>query len=139
MRRIGRIIGRSDDMLIIRGVNVFPSQIEELIVKEPRLSPHYLLVVSRVDRLDELEVRVEPRTTLTAAEAHQLANELRHKIKEWVGVTVTVTPVIPGGIERVTVGKARRVIDNRPKVSEAGVQARGEKATSKSNIKTHAH
>jgi phenylacetate-CoA ligase len=121
MRRIGRIIGRSDDMLIIRGVNVFPSQIEELIVKDPRLSPHYLLVVSRVDRLDELEVRVEPRTTFTAAEGDQLANELRQKIKGWVGVTASVTPVPPGSIERVSVGKARRVIDNRPKIRSSGV------------------
>ena len=139
MRRIGRIIGRSDDMLIIRGVNVFPSQIEELIVKDPRLSPHYLLVVSRVDRLDELEVRVEPRMSLTAAEGHQLANELRQKIKGWVGVTASVTPVPPGSIERVSIGKARRVIDNRPKVNETGVQARGEKASPKSKVKTHAH
>jgi phenylacetate-CoA ligase len=121
MRRIGRIIGRSDDMLIIRGVNVFPSQIEELIVKDPRLSPHYLLVVSRVDRLDELEVRVETRTNLSAAEGHQLANEIRHQIKGWVGVTATVTPVPPGTIERVTVGKARRVIDNRPQTRSSGV------------------
>jgi phenylacetate-CoA ligase len=121
MRRIGRIIGRSDDMLIIRGVNVFPSQIEELIVKNPRLSPHYLLVVSRVDRLDELEVRVEPRIALSPAEEHQLANELRQQIKAWVGVTASVTPVPPGSIERVVVGKARRVIDNRPKVRSSGV------------------
>ena len=68
MRRIGRIMGRSDDMLIIRGVNVFPSQIEELIVKDPRLSPHYQLVVSRAGRLDELEVRIEPRTTPSKSE-----------------------------------------------------------------------
>jgi phenylacetate-CoA ligase len=121
MRRIGRIIGRSDDMLIIRGVNVFPSQIEELIVKDPRLAPHYLLVVSRVDRLDELEVRVETRTTVTDAEGHQLANELRQKIKGWVGVTASVTPVAPGSIERVNVGKARRVVDNRPKIRSSGV------------------
>jgi phenylacetate-CoA ligase len=139
MRRIGRIIGRSDDMLIIRGVNVFPSQIEELIVRDPRLSPHYLLVVSRVDRLDELEVRVETRINLSAAEGHQLANELRQQIKGWVGVTATVTPVPPSSIERVTVGKARRVIDNRPKMNETGVQARGEKASPQSKIKTHAH
>jgi phenylacetate-CoA ligase len=137
MRRIGRIIGRSDDMLIIRGVNVFPSQIEELIVKDPRLSPHYLLVVSRVDRLDELEVRVETRTNLTAAEGHELANELHQQIKGWVGVTASVTPVPPGNIERVTVGKARRVIDNRPKVGDIGVQARGEKATSRNPTGTH--
>jgi phenylacetate-CoA ligase len=122
MRRIGRIIGRSDDMLIIRGVNVFPSQIEELVVKDPRLSPHYLLVVSRVDRLDELEVKVETRTALSAAEGHQLANELRQQIKGWVGVTAAVTLVPPGSIERVTIGKARRVIDNRPKVRSSGVR-----------------
>jgi len=137
MRRIGRIIGRSDDMLIIRGVNVFPSQIEELIVKDPRLSPHYLLVVSRTDRLDELEVRVEPRTSLSAAENHQLANELRQKIKEWVGVTASVTPVPPGSIERVSVGKARRVIDNRPKVSEVDVESRGGKKASRNPTETH--
>jgi phenylacetate-CoA ligase len=137
MRRIGRIIGRSDDMLIIRGVNVFPSQIEELIVKDPRLSPHYLLVVSRVDRLDELEVRVELRTTLSAAEGHQLAIELRQKIKGWVGVTASVTPVPPGSIERVSVGKARRVIDNRPKVSELGVETRGGKKAARNPTGTH--
>ena len=137
MRRIGRIIGRSDDMLIIRGVNVFPSQIEELIVKDPRLSPHYLLVVSRVDRLDELEVRVEPRTTLSAAEEHQLANELRQQIKGWVGVTASVTSVPPGSIERVTIGKARRVIDNRPKVGDNGVESRGEKAAARNPTGAH--
>jgi phenylacetate-CoA ligase len=137
MRRIGRIIGRSDDMLIIRGVNVFPSQIEELMVKDPRLSPHYLLVVSRVDRLDELEVRVETRTNLSAVEGHRLANELRQQIKGWVGVTASVTPVPPGSIERVSVGKARRVIDNRPQVGDIGVQARGEKNAGRNPTGTH--
>jgi phenylacetate-CoA ligase len=137
MRRIGRIIGRSDDMLIIRGVNVFPSQIEELIVKNPRLSPHYLLVVSRVDRLDELEVRVEPRIALSPAEENQLANELRQQIKAWVGVTASVTPVPLGSIERVVVGKARRVVDNRPKVGEIGVHARAEKTAGRNPTGTH--
>jgi phenylacetate-CoA ligase len=137
MRRIGRIIGRSDDMLIIRGVNVFPSQIEELIVKDPRLSPHYQLVVSRLDRLDELEVKIEPRTTLTAAEGQQLANELGRKIKEWVGVTASVTPVAAGSIERVSVGKARRVIDNRPKVNEPGVESRDGKKVARNPTGTH--
>jgi len=117
MRRIGRIIGRSDDMLIIRGVNVFPSQIEELIVKDPRLSPHYLLVVTRSGRLDELEVRIESRTMLNKSEEQQLADDLRQQIKNWVGVTASLTIVTPGSIERVAIGKARRVIDNRPKVN----------------------
>jgi phenylacetate-CoA ligase len=105
-------------MLIIRGVNVFPSQIDELIVKHPKLSPHYLLVVSRVGHLDELEVRVEPRITLSQPEEQQLANELRQQIKGWIGVTASVTAVPPGNIERVLVGKARRVIDKRPKSSD---------------------
>ena len=131
MRRIGRIVGRSDDMLIIRGVNVFPSQIEELIVKHPKLSPHYLLVVSRVDRLDELEVRVEARVTLSQTEELQLANELRHQIKNWVGVTAAVTPVPPGNIERVVVGKAKRVIDKRPKSKDVS-NDRGSKEPARS-------
>jgi phenylacetate-CoA ligase len=138
MRRIGRIMGRSDDMLIIRGVNVFPSQIEELILKDARLSPHYQLVVSRVDRLDELEVRVEPRRTSSKTEEQELANDLCHQIKNWVGVTSSVSVVPPGSIERVVVGKARRVIDKRPKASDAGVQPRGEKAGAGGAIKTHA-
>ncbi|HEX4202428.1 MAG TPA: phenylacetate--CoA ligase PaaK, partial [Chthoniobacterales bacterium] len=138
MRRIGRIMGRSDDMLIIRGVNVFPSQIEELIVKNPRLSPHYQLVVSRIDRLDELEVKIEPRTTPSKGEEQVLANDLRQQIKNWVGVTASVSVVAPGSIERVVVGKARRVIDNRPKSSSAGAQPRGEKSSAQSAIETHA-
>jgi len=113
-------------MLIIRGVNVFPSQIEELMVKDPRLSPHYQLVVSRSGRLDELEVRIESRTTLDKTEQQQLANDLRQQIKDWVGVTAATTIVPPGAIERVVVGKARRVIDNRPKLTDAGVQPRNE-------------
>ena len=119
MRRIGRIMGRSDDMLIIRGVNVFPSQIEELIVKDARLSPHYQLLVSRVDRLDELEVKVEARRTPNKAEEQALANDLCRQIKNWVGVTTSISVVPPGSIERVVIGKAKRVIDKRPKVKES--------------------
>jgi phenylacetate-CoA ligase len=137
MRRIGRIVGRSDDMLIIRGVNVFPSQIEELLVKDPRLSPHYLLVVSRTGRLDELEVRIEPRTKPSKTEEQQLANDLRHQIKNWVGVTASITVVPPGSIERVVIGKARRVIDRRPKAKAVGIQ-RGEQVTPQSATNTHA-
>jgi phenylacetate-CoA ligase len=122
MRRIGRIVGRSDDMLIIRGVNVFPSQIEELILKNPLLSPHYQLVVSRAGRLDDLEVKIEPRTTTNKSEEQALANDLCQQIKNWVGVTASVSVVAPGSIERVVIGKARRVVDNRPPVRSSGVQ-----------------
>jgi phenylacetate-CoA ligase len=138
MRRIGRIVGRSDDMLIIRGVNVFPSQIEELILKDPRLSPHYQLVVSRAGRLDDLEVKIEPRTTPNKSEEQALANELCHQIKNWIGVTASVSVVAPGRIERVVIGKARRVVDNRPKTSGTGTQSRGEKTEAQSAIETHA-
>jgi phenylacetate-CoA ligase len=116
MRRIGRIIGRSDDLLIIRGVNVFPSQIEELILRDVRLAPHYHLVVSREGRMDALEVRVELRREIGEAEQERVSSDLRHQIKCWVGVTATVTLAPPGSIERVVVGKARRVIDRRPRL-----------------------
>jgi phenylacetate-CoA ligase len=115
MRRMARITGRSDDMLIIRGVNVFPSQIEELILKAPALSAHYELEVSRPRHLDELEVHVEPKPEFApAGEAawSRAARELEHHIKSVVGVTVRVVLVPPGAIER-SGGKAKRVIDRR--------------------------
>jgi phenylacetate-CoA ligase len=117
MRRMARITGRSDDMLIIRGVNVFPSQIEELILRSPSLSGHYQLEVSRPRYLDELEVRVEPKRELAqAAEAarRRVAGELERHIKSFVGVTARVVVVAPGAIER-SAGKAKRVVDLRPK------------------------
>lgn len=116
MRRIGKITCRSDDMLIIRGVNVFPSQIEELILKMPALAPHYQLIVSRDGHLDSLAVTGElrdpsqPQDTIAS-----LARELEHNIKTFVGVTTKVTLVPPDGIERTQTGKAKRVIDQRPK------------------------
>jgi phenylacetate-CoA ligase len=116
MRRIGRILGRTDDMLIIRGVNVFPSQIEELILKEPLFAPQYQLVVSRADRLDELEVRVEVRQANDMDEESRLTDQLQHQIKAWVGVSCSVTVLPPESIERVVIGKAKRVIDRRPKL-----------------------
>jgi phenylacetate-CoA ligase len=116
MRRIGRILGRTDDMLIIRGVNVFPSQIEELILKEPLFAPQYQLVVSRADRLDEMEVRVEVRQANDMDEESRLADQLQHQIKAWVGVSCSVTVLPPESIERVVIGKAKRVIDRRPKL-----------------------
>ncbi|RDK09707.1 phenylacetate--CoA ligase PaaK [Cupriavidus lacunae] len=121
MRRIGKITGRSDDMLIIRGVNVFPSQIEELILKSPALAPQYQLVVTRDGHLDELEVRVEARpersASLCADDRATLERELKEQIKTYVGVTTHVQVVDAEGIERTTVGKARRVLDMRPKVT----------------------
>ena len=103
MRRMERISGRSDDMLIIRGVNVFPSQIEELILKQPGLSPHYVLEVSKEGPLDHLTVVVEGDAGATAG--------LRHSIKSYIGVSADVKI---GTIER-SIGKAKRVIDKRPK------------------------
>jgi len=119
MRRLAKIAGRSDDMLIIRGVNVFPGQIEELVLKAPSLSPHYQLEVSRPRHLDELAVRVEPSAAFAAAGAaawSRAARELEHHIKSYVGVTARVAVVAPGTIER-SAGKARRVIDSRPRSS----------------------
>ncbi|WP_316153760.1 phenylacetate--CoA ligase PaaK [Cupriavidus sp. BIC8F] len=121
MRRIGKITGRSDDMLIIRGVNVFPSQIEELILKTPALAPQYQLVVTRDGHLDKLEVRVEARpgtsAPLCADDRATLERELKAQIKTYVGVTTRVQVMDADGIERTTVGKARRVLDMRPKVT----------------------
>ncbi|HEX5345274.1 MAG TPA: phenylacetate--CoA ligase PaaK [Duganella sp.] len=115
MRRIGKITGRSDDMLIIRGVNVFPTQIEELICRMPKLAPQYQLVVSRDGHLDQLEVRAELRPGTAGSEVESLANELQQRIKTNVGVSTKVTLLPPDGIERTLTGKARRVIDQRPK------------------------
>jgi phenylacetate-CoA ligase len=118
MRRIGRIKGRSDDMLIIRGVNVFPSQIEAVLAQEGRLASHYVLEVRRPARLDELDVRVEVRAEFAgivgAEEQRALARRAEHLIKAHVGVTANVRITPPGTIER-SQGKAKRVIDLRPK------------------------
>ena len=118
MRRIERIKGRSDDMLIIRGVNVFPSQIEAVLIKEEQLAPHYVLEVRRDGPLDALAVLIETRAELsgklTADQNAALARKAEQLIKGFVGVTATVRVVEPGTIER-SQGKAKRVIDRRPK------------------------
>lgn len=114
MRRIERIKGRSDDMLIIRGVNVFPSQIESVLATIPELAPHYILEVSRPAQLDELEVVVETRSETGVDAAAALARRAEHLIKALVGVTSAVRAEGPGAVER-SQGKARRVIDKRPK------------------------
>jgi phenylacetate-CoA ligase len=119
MRRIGKITGRSDDMLIIRGVNVFPTQIEELILKMPQLAPIYQIVVSRDGHMDKMEVYAESRadrSALPQSESEALGRALQHNIKTHVGVTTRVTIVGANQIERSVVGKARRVVDKRPKI-----------------------
>jgi phenylacetate-CoA ligase len=114
MRRMARITGRSDDMLIIRGVNVFPTQIEELLLKLKGLTPHYLLEVNREAHLDALTVNVECAADVESnvAERERLSQILQSQIKERVGVTAHITVCGPGSIER-SIGKARRVIDKR--------------------------
>jgi phenylacetate-CoA ligase len=116
MRRMGRITGRSDDMLIIRGVNVFPSQVEEQVLQMPALAPHYQLVVSKDGHLDVLEVRCELREGDMASDSvDALARELQHRIKTYIGVTTSVNLLPAQGIERSLTGKARRVVDQRNK------------------------
>ena len=112
MRRMDKVTGRVDDMLIVRGVNLFPSEIEELLTAEAALAPHYVLVLTRPDRLDELTVRVEARPDAGAAARAEAATSLRQRIKTTLGVTVDVDVVDPGGVER-SQGKARRVVDER--------------------------
>ncbi len=112
-RRMGKVVGRSDDMLIIRGVNLFPTQIEELVLQEPRLSAHYQLVVTRDGALDALEVVCESQPGVAADGA--LADGLAQRIKAGCGLTATVTVRPEGSIERTLTGKARRVVDKRPR------------------------
>ncbi len=111
MRRLARIAGRSDDMLIIRGVNVFPTQIEELILAMPSLAPHYLLEVSREGHLDALAVQVESVPGAGVA-ASDVATDLAQRIKAYVGISVKVCVGEPGSLQR-SAGKAQRVVDRR--------------------------
>jgi phenylacetate-CoA ligase len=113
MRRIERITGRSDDMIVLRGVNVFPTQVEELLLRVPGLSPHYQLVLSRPHRLDEMTVRVEARPDRAAHERAELATHLRALVKANVGITVACEVVEPETLKR-SEGKAQRVVDLRP-------------------------
>src|SRR5436190_6267649 len=114
MRRIEKITGRSDDMLIIRGVNVFPTQIEELILKAPELVPHYQLEITRPKNLDEMAVLVERSPAVGAADGERAGAKLAHMVKSMIGVTAEVRVVAPGIIER-SMGKAKRVVDKRSK------------------------
>ena len=117
MRRMEKITGRSDDMLIIRGVNVFPTQVEELILRQPALAPHYVLEVSREQQLDRLDVIVELKPdahALGRIDREATALKLQHDIKTFIGVTTHVRVADIGTVER-SLGKAKRVIDKRPK------------------------
>ena len=109
MRRMEKITGRSDDMMIIRGVNVFPTQIEELILKQPELSPHYVMELTKSGPLDHLAVLVEIQP---GAQDQGSAATLAHNIKSMIGVSAEVKIVPISTIER-SIGKAKRVIDKR--------------------------
>ena len=110
--RIGRITGRTDDMLIIRGVNVFPSQVEHALMQVPGVAPHYLLVLRREGALDSLEIRVEAAEMQPDDAVDALAARVRRRLHEVIGLTAEVSVVPPRAIER-SVGKARRVLDLR--------------------------
>jgi phenylacetate-CoA ligase len=114
MRRMEKITGRSDDMMIIRGVNVFPTQIEELILRQSALSAHYQCILQKDGPLDTLTVKVETRTGLScdSSEAKQAAVNLEHEAKAYIGTSLKVELCLEGGIER-SMGKAKRVIDQR--------------------------
>ncbi len=118
-RRIGKITGRSDDMLIIRGVNVFPTQIEEQILRDQRLAGNYQVVVTRDGHMDNLEVRCEVQRELSgklsSADIQQISKELQHRIKTIIGVSTKITVMEFDAIPRTLTGKAKRVLDERPK------------------------
>jgi phenylacetate-CoA ligase len=114
MRRLQRITGRTDDMMIVRGVNLFPTQIEELVLRTPPLSPHFQCVLTREGRMDELTVTVERRPGVSPATAEEAAASLRRLVKETIGVTVDVQVLDPDRIER-SMGKMRRIVDLRPR------------------------
>jgi phenylacetate-CoA ligase len=112
MRRLHRVSGRSDDMIVLRGVNLFPSQIEELILRVPSLSPHFQCVLTRPGRTDELTVRVERRPDADAALAGEYGKALADLVKNSIGVTVRVDVADPETVER-SAGKMRRIVDQR--------------------------
>ncbi len=116
MRRMEKITGRSDDMMIVRGVNVFPTQIEELICKRGELAPHYQCILTREGPLDSLTIAVEARQGLShdCSEARGAADRLAYEIKTYIGTSAIIELRPEGGVER-SVGKAKRVVDKRPR------------------------
>ena len=117
MRRMDKITGRSDDMLIIRGVNMFPTQVEELVLKIPQLAPHYQIILTKNGNLDEVEIMAEMRPEfdyLNEAERAQVGAQLKHAVKSYIGISAAIRVTEAGKVERSLTGKARRVIDRRP-------------------------
>ena len=118
-RRLDRIVGRSDDMLIVRGVNVFPTQIEEQILREPRLAGNYQIVLTRDGHMDNVEVRCELQRELSGklsrSDIEQISRSVAHHIKTIIGITTKVNVMEFESIPRTQTGKARRVLDQRPK------------------------
>jgi phenylacetate-CoA ligase len=112
MRRIEKITGRTDDMIILRGVNLFPTQIEELILRTPALAPHFQCVLTRAGRLDALTIKVERRAGTTPEGARAAGHDLAIAIKNTIGVSVRVEVIEPDGVER-SAGKMRRIVDLR--------------------------
>jgi phenylacetate-CoA ligase len=118
-RRMDRITGRTDDMLIVRGVNVFPSVIEEQILRDKRLAGTYQILLTREGHLDNVEVRCELQREfsgkMSPAELQAISQEMQHHIKTIAGISTRVTVLAHEAIPRTLTGKARRVIDDRPK------------------------
>ena len=114
MRRIEKITGRSDDMMIIRGVNVFPTQVEELMLRDPVLAPHYQIEITRPRSLDEMTIIVERVPASGSADGDAAGKRLAHLVKNLIGVSAEVKVLPPGGVER-SLGKAKRIVDKRSK------------------------
>ena len=113
MRKMEKITGRTDDMMIIRGINVFPTQIEEILLKDGRLSPNFQIELTREARLDEMTVLVEARSAeLTDDIRKDISKKLKHQIKNRIGITTKINMLPSGGVER-SAGKARRIVDKR--------------------------
>ncbi len=113
MKRIARIKGRADDMLIINGVNVFPQTIEMIVLSEPLAAPYYQVIVEREDSMDKLAVVVEAAKKLSDEEKRELARRLQERLRESIIVNPRVIIVEPGELPRGEGGKAKRVIDKR--------------------------
>jgi len=115
-RRMGKIVGRSDDMMIIRGVNVFPTQVEEIVLAHQALSGLYQVHVSRADKLDQVEIHCELKPAdATSADRTAIGDWLQHRVKTLIGISTRVVVHGPDEMERTQTGKARRVIDTRPR------------------------
>lgn len=111
-----KVTGRSDDMMIVRGVNVFPTQIEEKLLTTPGLSPHYQIILTRKGRMDKMEIIVQARPELTGDDERKAAAEhLENVVKDTIGITAQIKVRDPGTIER-SAGKVRRVFDNRERM-----------------------